>query len=271
MVLHEARGGECLVGLKDDYLAYVTDELQLLPSTARAYERRIGYLERRIGKPLQAVTSDDLREFKRAAPSELSSQTISGFLTVAREFHVWGSLEGLWPKNGISDVRGPRILNEGAPPLSIDKALRVAACCRRPLEYRVVFLPLYAGMRIGEAAAFGGEMWLEDDWLRFRGEKTQKIRRVPVHPNLRAVKWKVLASPPTHGSTLQRVKRRLEERSGVRYVTHQLRKTFMTTLYDVDVDDRVVKELVGHQQDVSGRYIVVSDRKLREAINALPY
>lgn len=259
------------MGLRDDYLAYAGDELQLLPSTVKAYGRRLGYLEQRIGKPIEDVTPDDLREFKRTSTPELSSQTISGFLTVAREFHVWGSLEGHWPKNGISDVRGPRVLNDGPSPLSIEKALSIVASCRRPLEYRVVFLPLYAGMRIGEAAAFSGERWLEDGWLRFRGEKTLKMRRVPVHPSLRAVKWKVLASPPTHGSTLQRVKRRLEERSGVRYVTHQLRKTFMTALYDADVDDRVVKELVGHQQDVSGRYIVVSDRKLKEAINALPY
>lgn len=254
---------------KARFADYCLVELDLRPSTVQAYVNRLIYLERYFGKPIEQVTSDDLRALKRARP--WASQTLHGMIVAIRQFHLWGALEGHWERNGISLVRTPRVENDGPPPLPVAQALALAAACCRPLEYRVVYLPLYGGLRIGEAAIIEGPMWGDDGFLRFRGEKTGRMREVPIHPHLEAVKWKILASLPTLPTTLQRVKRKLAARTGIDYKTHQLRKTFSTTLFDVEVSDRIVKHWLGHTQDVTGLYIDISARRQTDSMARLPY
>jgi integrase len=77
--------------------------------------------------------------------------------------------------------------------------------------------------------------------------------------------------PPTDPDTMQRVKRRLARRVGFHFVAHQLRDTFSTRLFDAEVDDRIVKELIGHTTGVTGRYVEVSRRRKQDAIAKLSY
>jgi integrase len=93
----------------------------------------------------------------------------------------------------------------------------------------------------------------------------------PIHPDLLAVRAKILASQPCHVGTLQKVKERLALLSDVEFVAQQLRKTFASTLYDADVPDEVVKDLIGHTGDVTRRYAPISRRKRVEAIERLHY
>lgn len=268
--LLQGRERRSITDLKSLFADYALHELGMKSSTVAQYVARLGYAEQATGKPLREIGPEDLRRLKRERPPGWGSSHLKGVLVAFRLFHDWGVLEGLWTRNDADLVKGPRVLDEDIPPLEAHKVRRLMAACRRPLEYRLVYLGAYAGMRIGEAASISGEMWGEG-WLRFRGEKNDRIREIPVHPDLEAVKWKILAHPPTYDSTMQRVKRRLADRAGIHFVAHQLRKSFSNTLWDAGVPDRIVKALLGHSQDVTGRYIEVSRRMKLEAVKLLSY
>jgi integrase len=256
------------VNLKKQFETFLLEEDRKKPSTVEAYLYRLAWLERYFGKPVEEVTADDLRQLKRERP--VSSQTLKGEIVAIQRFHVWGSLEKLWAKNGICDVKPPPVDDEDSPPpLPIHQARTLMAACRRPLEYRVIYYPLLAGTRIGESAEIDGSNWHDDGVLRFRGKKNGRVREIPIHPELERVKWVILASMPTDTSSLQRVARRLKARTGIKFRTHQLRKTFSTVLYDDDVPDEVVKDLLGHVGDVTRRYAPVSMRRKRNAMPSL--
>ena len=260
--------------LKERFTEHQLYDLEHKPRTVKMYVRRLGYAENLMGKAVHEITDDDLYAFKRAAlRGELSigRESVKGIMVAVRQFHIWGAGEKLWPLNGISHVRTIKTFDNLPEPLELDEVATLKAACIKPLEYRLIYLGLYTGMRIGEIAAFSGANWERDGWIRFRGEKNDKLREIPVHPDLEAVKWQVLAHPSTYDSTLQRVKRRLAKRTGVDFVAHRLRDTFSTHLYDVGIGDRIVKEMLGHAPDVTGRYVLVSRRAKQEAVARLPY
>lgn len=262
------------MGLRERFEHYQLYELEHKPRTAKMYIRRLTYAERLVGKPIEVITPEDMRDLKRRVLiGELvySREHIKGIMVAVRQFHDWGALEGLWPLNGISKVRPIKTYNGKPNPLPLRSVQILLGACRRPLEFRLIYLGLFAGCRIGESATFWGEQWTDDGWLRFVGAKNDEIREVPVHPELAAVRWNILAHPPTYDSTLQRVKRRLEARTGIRFVAHQLRDTFSTYLYDSGADDRVVKDMIGHDLGTTGIYIEVSRRRKQETMSGLDY
>lgn len=258
----------------DDLKARFCDSLVIdqnrKPSTVKAYRERLEWWERWTGKPIHEVGADDIRRLKRERP--LRSNTLKGLVVAERRFHQWGANEGLWPLNGVMNVAPPQIDDDDQlPPLPHDQLRRLLGACRRPLEYRLIFYGAYCGMRIGESASIEGSMWHDDGMLRFRGEKNGRMRAVPIHPALEAVKWHLFGSMPTDPSTLQRVKRRMAKRLRLPFVAGQLRKTYSTALYDADVPDEVVGALLGHRGSVTRVYAKVSDKKLRDALERLPY
>lgn len=248
---------------------YCLTELHRRDSTVTAYRYRWGRLETYFGKPIERVTDDDLRALKRASP--FAPATVKGFIVAVHVFHDWGALNKLWERNGISLVKVPPRIHAIPNPLAPRRARTVLDACRRPLEYRVAYLGLYAGMRIGESAALAGWMWGEDDVLRFEGEKNGRPREIPVHQGLAKAKWMILASLPTDDSTLQRVVRRLRDRVGFHFTSHQFRDTFATQLEEADTERHIIKDLLGHAGDVTSGYAQVSLRKKRVAIGHLQY
>ena len=256
------------MSLKSDFADYARHELGRTDGTVRQYLWRLNCLERTLGKPIQEMTASDLRLLKRQLP--LASATVKSLVVAAHAFHAWGALEGLWKLDGIMLVHAPREVNESSRPLRHDEVHAIKAACQAPKDFRLVHLGLYAGMRIGESARFEASMW-EPGFLRFRSQKGRALIETPVHPDLLAVRNQVLASHPVHVGTLQKAKQRLAVRSGVDFVAQQLRKSFASGLYDADVPDEVVKNLLGHTGDVTRRYAPVSRRKREEAIARLDY
>lgn len=250
--------------LKGRFCTFELEENGKKPTTVEAYFYRLNWLERYFGKPIEEITADDLRQLKRDRP--VSSQTLKGKIVAAHQFHIWGYLEKLWPKNGICDVKPPKVDDEDSPPpLPIHQAMRLVEACRRPLEFRLIYYGVFEGMRIGESALIEGSNWHDDGVLRFRGKKNGRLREVPIHVELERHKWMLLASLPTDTSTLQRVARRLKARTGVKFKTQQLRKTYSSLLYDNDVPDEVVGDILGHTGSVTRRYAPVSLKRKRDA------
>jgi integrase len=256
-------------GNRKGFRSYLRDDLEKAESTVAQYLYRADFLERCLEKPLEEMTSDDLRALKVRLRGGYSSAHIKGVIVVAHHFHQWGALEGKWARNGVMDVKPPKEKNDSPPPLPIEKVRAILAAAQGPLEMRVSHLPAYGGLRTGECAVIGEAEWT-DGWLRFVG-KGDRRREVPVHPSLEAVREAILAHPYPHKDSLPDAKERIESRVGFRYVTHQLRKSFSTELHNGGVSDLCRKSLMGHSLGLDGVYTLVSQREKREAVPLLPW
>jgi integrase len=191
-------------------------------------------------------------------------------LSAIQAFHRWESATGVKSLNGICDIGTPSISDEDSPPPLDPKHVHpLLDACRLPLEYRVIYGGLYLGLRIGESGYLHGSMW-SDGCIWIKGEKTNRTRAIPIHPDLEKVMWTLLAHPPTDPTTMQRVKRRLAKRTGVSFVSHQLRKRFAQSLADAGVDKGTRADLLGHRT-VDDLYATPSLSTLKDAIAKLAY
>ena len=251
------------------FASYCLDEIGLLPSTVSQYGHRCNTWERLVGKPMREITADDARAVKHSGM--VGPAAVKGLITTLHAYHKFGAAMGYWEMNGIMLVTAPRrIEHHTAPPLRIEHARLLLATCRRSSEYRLVYLGLYGGLRIGESAAIREADW-KWDRLWFRREKTRRYGEVPIHPNLEKAKESILAGSPSDASGLQRAKRGMEERLGISFISHQLRRTFSSCLYDAEVPDEIVGDLLGHTGSVTRLYAKISTDKRKRAIEMLPY
>lgn len=229
--------------LREAFRIYLVLECGRAPRTAQAYLESLRLVEGFLGEPAERLTATDLRRFKRDATYKPSTKGV--VIAATKALHRWGALEGLWELNGIAAVPAPAPATSLQPGLSPEQVSELLAACERPTEYRLVYLGLYAGTRLGESSAMAAEQW-GPDRLEFTG-KGSKVRQVPVHPRLAAVRSAVLARGPYRSTmALAHVKRQLVERVGFAFKTHALRRTFAQALLDADVALEVVESLLGH-------------------------
>lgn len=259
-----------------DYLGefhrYQVEELGRSPRTAISYGWSLRTLMRWADKRVEDITSDDLRSFKRE--SSYAPATVQGIVVALRAFHEWGALEHYWPLNGISAVKTPRVNKPPREPVSKETARTLLENCRTPLDYRVVYFGLYAGLRISESAAITEREW-RFDRLKFYG-KGNKLRSVPLHPELEKRRNLILSAHPKNANVLQSNLSRLRsdlnavDLDGCPVPSHGLRRTFATTLYETTPYE-VVGKILGHGADVTSRYAKIPFDKMEEAVRGLDY
>lgn len=245
---------------------YLRGELDRSERTVKQYEYRVGFVEGRLAKLAEDVIPAELRRLKMDLREEgYSSSHVKGVVVAMRQYHEWGEVDEAFPPTGVAHVRTPKEENRSPRPLPHSQLRTLLDACRGPLETRVIWLPSFAGLRIAEAA---GVEW-EDGWIDLIG-KGRKRREIPVHPRLAERREEILSFRP-HPSSLQNAKERVEERTGISFVTHQLRKTFSTALHDAKVDGLCRRSLLGHALGLDGVYTEISRREKQEAVAALPY
>lgn len=192
-------------------------------------------------------------------------------LVALRQFTRWARLEGIGGDERILYVRCPKEVNDSPPPLPYDVARELIRACSGPKEFRLIYGGLYAGLRIGESASIGRQEW-QHRLLWFRGEKNLRMRAVPTHPRLEAIRDLILiAGPFADPSPLAKAKANISRRTGIDFVPHQLRKTFAQGLEDGEVPDHRQKALLGHAGDVTSVYRIPSLIRLKQDVMVLPY
>jgi len=100
------------------------------------------------------------------------------------------TLEGLWERNGIELVRTPAINDSNSPPpLSHAKAVAILDARQRPLDYRLAYYGLYAGMAAQDLcrnpsndAGFADEVL--KDLIGHRGDFSYCVECFPARENL---------------------------------------------------------------------------------------
>lgn len=253
-------------GFKDYYLHVLGRK----ESTAERHYQRLGTWESLTGKPATEITPPDVIAYLRHNPLGHKGNTRKGQISSIQAFHRYEAAIGDKVRNGLLEIGSPSTRDEDSiPPLELRHVRPLMEACRRPLEYRVIYGGLFLGLRIGESGELHGKAWKEGViWVK--GEKTDRVRPIPIHPELEPVLWDFFAHPPTDPSTMQRVKRRLAKRTGISFVSHQLRKRFAQSLADAGVDKGTRADLLGHRT-IEDLYASPSLLTLRDAVFRLTY
>lgn len=251
-----------------DFAHYLIDERNLSASTAFTYEQGLLRYERFVSSTAEAATPESGRRFLRE--SRYNPATKNATLVALKAYHRWGELEDKpWANPKLANLVGPKQHRQPKPALSIEEAAELLEVCRRPNEYRVVYLGLLAGLRISEAASITSSEWLSDR-LRFYG-KGRKRRDVPVVAELEAVKTEILSNATTAG-TLKHVVRSLGHVTGIAFTSHALRRTFSVTLSEAGVPREVIGDLLGHAPMTTTEiYTPVRESEKFEAMAKLHY
>jgi site-specific recombinase XerD len=251
-----------------DFAHYLVDECGLSQSTAWTYARNIERVEKFLDRDATTVKVGQMRSFLRE--SSFHPATKNGCLVAIKQFVRFCRLEGVVADEALLALRGPKQVRNPRPALTTEEALTVLASVRRPVDYRALWLPLYAGTRISESARIMAEEWAREDRLYFKG-KGGKYREVPVHAELLNKREDILDNSST-ADALKHVVRSASHYTGIPFTSHTLRRTFAQHLVEEGVLREVVGDLLGHAQGVTVQaYAPITWHEKVDAMERLGY
>jgi integrase/recombinase XerD len=275
----------------DGFLALLA--AQRSPRTVDAYRRDLARLSAYVGKPLAAVTVEELERYTAQMRADgLSTATIARRTAAARSFYRHQQLLGARTDNPAAAVALPRRPKPLPKTLSPGEAERLidAAKGTQPRNLRdqaLVELLYGAGLRVSEAVGLDRTgVDLDDRFVRVIG-KGEKERVVPIGRHAaEALRRYLSRGRPfldrrhrpelflnAKGGPLTRagaflILRKLAEKAGLdptRVHPHILRHSFATHLLEGGADLRSVQEMLGHADlSTTELYTHVSDRRRRE-------
>lgn len=261
--------------LLERFSSYLVDELGRSPNTAQGYVWYIQRASKSLNKPAHKINADDLRRFLRE--TDYALETKRGVIVAFHQFHDYGVTDGLWKRNGISTLKTPKVKREPKAPLRVYDAHLLLAHALSPVQARVCYLGLYAGLRIKELAGLREEHW-QGDTLVITPEiaKAQKKRKVPVHPELQRQREHILGHSPSKGTcgqmfTVLRCRLGITDLENKPATSHTLRRTFASTMYDAGVPWEVVAKVLGHGIDVTAMYAKIGEDTMREGVEKVHY
>jgi hypothetical protein len=140
----------------------------------------------------------------------------------------------------------------------------VLAACSAPIEFRAVFLPLYAGVALYENTSVDGRGWHRGR-ISFQGHYGR--REVPTHIALEAERTTIISADSSPDNLLAAV-HSVSTRAGVPFTFHTLLTTMARRLEAAGVPGAVRACLMGSP---SARAVHCPFPVLRDAIDLLSY
>jgi len=247
--------------------------------------------------PSNQITADLIESYKLHMHKRgLEHSTVRHALTVVRAFCAWCVTKGYLAENVALAVKHPKVEPPDPDPLTREQIALLLAACDKPNQShkvtwprnrRAVFVMLYAGLRIAEAAELRwGDIDLDRGEIIVRkvGGKGGKSRVVPICEELAdelrcatsrrrddAVVDQGDGTKLTAKSLAHIFERWLTDR-GLKIHPHQLRKTFATELYVAGQDLTTIQRLLGHKDPkTTMRYLGASAQKERDAVQKLRF
>lgn len=128
---------------------------------------------------------------------------------------------------------------------------------------KIILVYVYTGLRFIELKRLS-EKNIHDDYIEIKGAKTEAGNRiVPLSDKVKSLL--PIAEVPSHTTYISYFQKILPD-----HTPHDTRHTFMSLMAEADVDDRIVKAIVGHAPtDVTGQYTHFSLETLIEAVNRI--
>lgn len=247
-------------------------------STADDYIRSIRHVSRHSGVPPEELRAVQVEAF--LADPSLSWHTKNLRLIAVRMWHRWGALRGRWPFDpDLLDLRLRKQRPPPTPALTLEQAHLLLSVAKSPVEKRLAYPGLLAGLRPSEKRYLSHDQWFVGigGWwrLRVQGKKTSPPREVPVHPLLQHHREEILSvgvvSKHAMGSVVKRWRVALDLPE---FTLKWTRRTFAQALKEVDVEDAVIAALLGHSRlgVTRDNYLNgVKRTEMERSVRKLPY
>jgi site-specific recombinase XerD len=276
-----------------------------LATNKRELERWGCWLKTRRPKPnLEEIIPEQIIDYIRSRTAFRARSSVYGTISIMRGFGDYLTREGLWLKNALKWIQGPKIDHRMQIPTRIGrehmkKIWEVAATLENPYQrslHLVVLSLLYGtGLRKGELMRLKTSSWDRTNMLlKIDGRKTGMEREVP----LPEFTWKCLETylpirhnllvrkgyetqmallvgcrgRPLDSLTLWKMIRGLAEKAGTPVTTlHQFRHTCASDLLEEGIGLPQIQNLLGHATIYTTfRYIQIASPEIVKAIAMHP-
>jgi integrase/recombinase XerC len=234
------------------------------------------------GQPILYLSADQLADWRRERPKQVSATTVAMELSGIREFYKWAVWEHFRDDDPTLRLARPRVPARRPRPIS-DKNLAVALHAADPGMLAVLALAGFAGFRAGEIAQLA---WPDVNFpartITIVDGKGGKSRLVSMSSVLAAIL--AALGPARCGPVIARLDgrgghnpaHRISQRAnthlhslGVGETLHQLRHRFGTAMYTACRDIRAVQDQMGHSSPATtALYVAVADAVTAAAVEA---
>jgi integrase/recombinase XerC len=251
------------------------------PRTIEWYRMVLGRAARELGadRPLEALTSAELRTWLVGLRATLSPVSVAGYVRGVKAFGNWCADEELAEVRPLRMLRRPKVPHKLIEPLSDDALRRLLE--RASVRDRAILLVLLdTGLRVSELAGLRFCDLRPDGSLKVLG-KGARERIVPVgsvarQALLRYLRQRGAGEPvepilrsrrggPLGWRGVQQVFNRLKARAGIpgRCSPHLLRHTFARSNLVNGGDAFSLQRILGHATlDMVKRYVALTDTDL---------
>ena len=245
--------------------------------------------------PLAQFTRREIRRFLDDYAQTVHIRTVSLALTALRSLSHWLCDEELIQADPTAGMRHPKLPSLIPHALSRAELRALLDALIEPdgldsdqqwqwrRNRRIIYLMLYAGLRMGEVVRLRWrDVDLDQRVLYVHNSKHGGSRAIPIHPALAQELARVDNRQPDRavagradGQCVARdhdkMFRRWLTKRGITLNGHRLRHTFATQLLRAGANLRDIQELLGHASvETTQIYLLVEPEQLRGAIARLP-
>ena len=241
--------------------------LQFLTYAEYTYYYRANITPTFEGKEIEEIDSVFLQQYINSFTSQRHFRTAVKIYNLLMPCFKYAVADGVIPRNPMDKIVLPKYDKRVGMPLTrveerhlLDELQRTGSIYAQAL----VFL-LYTGLRVGELAS----VTMEGDWVRavsLKGRKglKDKIRRIPVSPNLKRFLPLIQTDKIVKLSSDAIARHVKDYFEGHR--THDLRHTFITRAQEVAIRREIVSLWVGHAPDSSVTSLIYTHLEFNEQL-----
>lgn len=242
------------------------------------------------------LTSARIRQYQDLKAATCAPATVGNILTTIRSFCRWAIREELRQDDPTLSIKWPRQRKTAPRALKraslqdLDQVLMPPPGLHPERAWywernrRALYLMLYAGLRLSEAAALRWrDVDLEAKTLFVVDGKYGRDRSLPIHRKLAQVLIDVSERQPDDAvagqidgrplsyKSLAHVFERWLPRRGIHISAHRLRHSFATQLLHNGANLKIIQELMGHESlETTERYLSLEMSQKQAAVDQLP-
>lgn len=251
--------------------------------TINGYEIELRIFANYIQKPLDQITTNDIRAYLGSFP-KLKMSSVSRKLSVLKSFFAWLTDEEFILKDPVRKIKPPKVEQRLPKALTIEELEMVREACVTPRERALIEVFYATGGRLSEIQSLNKEDINHQTMSAVvigKGNKEREILfsfkamyhlkkyqmiRLDDDPALFVTERQPFRRLTTRG--IQRAVDKIAERSGVKKAIHPhvFRHTFATLTLNNGADLSSVQALLGHSNPATTQvYAQVTAEKKREA------